>query len=448
MSTGILIENGNVIDGTGAEPEIASVLIETDVITAVGSKADDNAREINDLERIDATGLTVMPGLIDAHCHITFDEPASNDELFFHRREGLTTLVAAYNVRKLLLAGVTSFFDADSIFEAGIDLRDAIEAGIVEGPRMSTGGNALMTSVGGTAGRLLPDEGRRGYGKITRTRDEIVAEVRREIKAGVDWIKVHVTGLVPRKKEGGEVQVWTLDELRTVCDTAHDLGVPVVGHCRNASSARDAALADFDMILHATFMDEEALEAVVDKKVPIVPTFTFQANLADYGDKVGADPDLMEIFRQEISGSADMLKRAYAAGVPMLCGTESGFALTPYGDWHYREMEVFVEHLGMTPLEAIKCGTKDNAFALNLDGKIGAVAEDHFADILVVDGDPLKDISVLGEKERLRHVFAGGRSVELERPQPPRRPIPGWRVSQFATQILTHKLVSPNGGSA
>jgi len=448
MSAGILIQNGNVIDGTGVEPATGSVLIEADVITAVGSKADEKAREINDLKRIDATGQTVMPGLIDAHCHITFDEPSSNDELFFHRREGLATLVAAYNVRKLLLAGVTSFFDADSIFEAGIDLRDAIEAGIVEGPRMSTGGNALMTSVGGTAGRLLPDEGRRGYGIITKTRDEIVAEVRREIKSGVDWIKVHVTGLVPRRKGSGEVQVWTLDELRTVCDTAHDLGIPVVGHCRNASSTRDAALAGFDMILHATFMDDEALEMVVDKKVPIVPTFTFQANLADYGDKVGADPGLMEIFRQEISGSADMLKRAYAAGVPMLCGTESGFAITPYGHWHYREMEVFVEHLGMSPLEAIKCGTKDNAYALKLEGKTGAIVENHLADVIILDGDPLADISVLGERDRLRHVLVGGRAVDLERPQPPRRPIPGWRVSQFATQILTHDIVTSNRGSA
>lgn len=448
MSTGILIENGNVIDGTGAAPETASVLIEGDTILAVGAKADEKAREINDLERIDATGLTVMPGLIDAHCHITFDEPASNDELFFHRREGLATLVAAYNVRKLLLAGVTSFFDADSIFDAGIDLRDAIEGGIVEGPRMSTGGNALMTSLGGTAGRLLPDEGRRGYGIITKTRDEIVAEVRREIKAGVDWIKVHVTGLVPRRQEGGEVQVWTIDELRAVSDTAHDLGIPVVGHCRNASSTRDAALADFDMILHATFMDEEALETVVDRKVPIVPTLTFQANLADYGDRVGADRGLMEVFRQEISGSSAMLKRAYKAGVPMLCGSESGFALTPYGHWHYREMEVFVEHLEMSPLEAIKCGTKDNAFALKLDGKIGVVGEDHLADIIVLDGDPAEDITVLGDQSRLRHVFLGGRAVELDRPQPPRKPIPGWRVSQFAQKILTHDMATNGGGSA
>ena len=94
----------------------------------------------------------------------------------------------------------------------------------------------------------------------------------------------------------GEIQTWTLDELKLVCDTAHQLGVPVVGHCRNASSVRDAALAGFDMILHATNMDEHAVRAVIDHRVPLVPTFTFQANLADYGSAIGADPRLKRFF--------------------------------------------------------------------------------------------------------------------------------------------------------
>ena len=175
---------------------------------------------------------------------------------------------------------------------------------------MTTGGNALLTSVGGTAGRLIPDSGRAGYGRVVNSRDEIVQEVRRQIKIGVDWIKVHVTGLTPRQKIKGEVQVWSYDELRLVCDTAHELGTPVVGHCRGASSTRDAALAGFDMILHATYMDEAALEAVVDKRVPIVPTFTFQANLAEYGAAVGASESIRKLFQKEITESAVMLRRA------------------------------------------------------------------------------------------------------------------------------------------
>jgi imidazolonepropionase-like amidohydrolase len=432
----ILIENGQVIDGTGVPPVLASVLIEGDRIIAVGS----NLPAEGEITRIDASGLAVMPGLIDAHCHITFDEPLSNDELFFHRREGLAALIAGYNVQKVLRAGVTGIFDADSIFSLGVDLRDAIEAGIVEGPRMTAGGNALLTSVGGAAGSLLPDQGSRGYARITPTRDEIIMETRRQIKAGVDWVKVHVTGLVPRQKAKGEIQVWNFDELRAVCDTAHDLGIPVVGHCRNASSTRDAARAGFDMILHATFMDEEALEAVVSAKVPLVPTLTFQANLADYGDKVGADPALREIFRREIDGSSVMLRRAYDAGVPLLSGTESGFALTPYGHWHWRELEVFVKYLGLTPLQAIACATSEGARALGLYGKTGRIAEGYLADIIIVDGDVAKNVSLLGEPERLRHIFLGGRPIDLSRPLPERKAVPGWRLSPFAVKQLTRDV--------
>ena len=108
---------------------------------------------------------------------------------------------------------------------------------------MTTGGNVLINCVGGTAARLLPDEGTRGYARIVHTPDEIVKEIHKQIKMGVDWIKVHVSGLPIRPdKEGGEISTWTLDELKLVCDTAHQFGIPVVGHCRNAVSTRDAAI--------------------------------------------------------------------------------------------------------------------------------------------------------------------------------------------------------------
>ena len=215
-----------------------------------------------------------------------------------------------------------------------------------QGPRIACGAYALMTTVGGTAGRLIPDHGAIGWGKVLKDKDEIVAEVRRQIKIGADWIKVHVTGLIPRQKHKGELSVWMPDELKLLCDVAHDLGTPVVGHCRGASSVRDAANAGFDLIYHATGMDDEALAAVIDRRVPIAPTLTFQANMADFGEVVGADQGLRDHFRSEITDSVESLRRAYDAGVPLLCGSESGFSMVPYGQWHYREMEVFTKYLG------------------------------------------------------------------------------------------------------
>ncbi|HEU4532391.1 MAG TPA: amidohydrolase family protein, partial [Steroidobacteraceae bacterium] len=386
--TTTLICNGQIIDGTGAPARPGSVLVERDRISAIGKDADDRAARIPDLRRLDVRGCTVMPGLIDGHCHISFDEPSSNDELFFHRRHGLAAIAAARNARIVLQSGVTGIMDADSIFEIGIDLRDAIEADIIEGPRISTGAYALWTSVGGTAGRLIPDSGVRGYGKVVSGREEIVAEVRRQIKNGADWIKVHVTGLVPRHPLRGEVKSWTREELQLVCDTAHELGIPVLGHCRGANSIIDCVHAGMDLILHATLMDEEALELLSERKVPLMPVFTFQANLADYGAAVGSDPTVREMFRREIADSAQMLRRAYDAGVPLLCGSEAGFSMTPYGDWHYRELEVFVRELGLTPLQAIQCATQANAFALRLSGEVGEIAAGRLADLIVLDADP------------------------------------------------------------
>ncbi len=442
MSNSILIEKGTVIDGKGSKlkPSTA-VLIEENIISAVGKRAETKAASIRNIKKIDASKCTVMPGLIDAHCHVTFDDPLSTTELFFHRRPALSALIAGRSVQKLLAAGVTSFFDADSIYDVGIDLRDALEAGVVEGPRMATGGNVLITSVGGTAGYLLPDEGRRGYASIVRTPDEIVTEVRRQIKNGVDWIKVHVTGLIPRQKQKGEIQAWTYKELKLVCDTAHDLGIPVVGHCRNASSTRDAANAGFDMILHATYMDDDAVEAIVKHKVPIVPTLTFQANLADWGDQVGADPFLRELFREEIVGSSDAYKKAYKAGVPFLCGTESGFSVVPLGDWHYRELEIFVKYLGMTPMQAITCATSAGAVAMGKEGQIGVIAKGKLADVIIVEGDPSKDVRILGEKKRIKHVFLNGRAIDLKPNLPERKNIPGWRVGQFSNKNVTYEMI-------
>jgi len=437
----ILLRGGTVIDGTGAAPRPdTDVLFEVDRIVAVG----EGARAASDpadaaITIVDVTGLTVMPGLIDAHCHITFGEPASNDELFFHREQSSAMLIAAHNVPKLLRAGVTGFLDADCIFNLGPTLRDGIEAGLVEGPRMAAGMNALLTTAGGTAGRLIPDRGTLGYAAVMGDRDEIVRTTRQQIKHGADWIKIHVTGSLPRSD--GELTVWSAEELRLVTDTAHALGTPTIAHCRSAESTRLAAEAGVDLILHASYLDDEALEAVVSAGAAIAPTFTFLANLADHGAKVGAATTQVDIFRGEIAATAEMIRRAHAAGVRLLCGSESGFSLTPYGHWHARELELFVDVLGLTPLEAITCATRNGAFALRRpEDSVGVVLTDAAADLIVVDGDPATDIAVLGDRSRLRHVYSRGAAVHLDRPWPERRPLAGEKVGTWSTRPLTWDL--------
>jgi len=437
----VLLSGGTLIDGTGGVPRPGTdVLLEVDRIVAVGDDATMAAGP--EVVRLDVGGLTVMPGLIDAHCHVTFGEPASNDELFFHRPQSTSMLLAAFNVSKLLRSGVTGFLDPDCIFDLGPALRDGIEAGLVEGPRMRAGLNALLTASGGTAGRLIPDHGQLGYAHVVGGRDEMVRVTRQQIKFGADWIKIHVTGSLPHT--GGEVAGWSLVELRAITETAHALSTPCVAHCRTAESTRLAADAGVDLIFHASYLDEPAVEALISSGAAVAPTFTFLANLADHGAKVGAKADQVDIFRGEISATADMLRVAYDAGVPILCGSESGFSLTPYGHWHAREMEILVEAMGLTPLQAITCATRNGAIALRQPiDSIGVIAPGARADVLVVDGDPSVDISVLGDRRRLRHVFSRGRSVDLARPWPERSPLAGEKVGMWSTELLTWDRVNP-----
>jgi len=435
----LIIENGRIIDGTGKPAFEGSVLVRDGKVKAVGVVADKEASEAPVTKRIDAAGHTVMPGLIDTHCHLSFDDAGSNAEIFHQRRNALSALVAAYNARKLLRAGVTGLLDPDSTFENMTDLRDAIEANIVEGPRMSCGSYALITGVGGTAGRLINDEGTTGYYMAVNSKDEIVREVRRQIKYGADWIKVHVTGIIPRQAHKGELCVWTLDELKLLCDTAHELETPVMGHCRGAGATKRAAEAGFDLIFHATAMDDDALQAVVDRKIPIAPALTFQANMVDFGHKIGTADYLMKLFESEITDSIDTMTAAHKAGVPLLTGSEAGFSLVPYGDWHYREMEVFVKYFGLSPLEAIQCATQKSAIGLKMEGEVGVIAPGYRADIICVKGKVEEDIAALGDPDNIATVMIDGVEKDLSEP-PERRPIPGWRLASIGETRLTRQV--------
>lgn len=434
----VLIAGGNVIDGTGSAPQAKTdVLLKGDRIIAVGKNLAIDAADRANAETIDASGLTVMPGLIDAHVHVTLGEPRTNDELFMHRDAATSAMLAAFNVRKVLKAGVTSMLDVDGIFNIGPALRDSINAGIVEGPTMRSGSYALMTAVGGTAGKLIPDSGTAGYAEVVRDKEEMVRVVRRQVKEGADIIKIHVTGSIPTRS--GEIQVWTREELKVVCDTAHDLGVRVTAHCRGDKATLDAVMAGVDIIWHASFLGDAALEAIIDKKVPVGPVFTFLANLSEYGHKAGATSTAKSVFAGELEHTGSKLREAYDAGVKLLCGSESGFSMTPYGHWHAREMEVFVQHLGLTPLQAITCATKDNAVALDEDGETGCLASGYRADVLILDGDPSKSVSLLSDKSTFRHLFCRGKQVDLS-PMPARSLFRGEQTSSWSEIALTREV--------
>ena len=186
-------------------------------------------------------------------------------------------------------------------------------------------------------------------------------------------------------------------------------------------------------------MDEEGLELMLEKNIPLVPTFTFQANLIDYAEEMNASKDYKAIFEKEIDDNIEIFRKAFDAGVPFICGSESGFSVTPYGDWHYKELEVFVDKLKMTPLEAITCATKNAARAMRKENSLGLISPGYKADLLVIDGDPSKDVSLLGNKELIKYVILDGKEVDLT-PAPERIKDPdGWRISSYSGKILKKK---------
>ena len=438
--TATLFEKASIIDGTGVAPFAGAVLVEADRITAVGPAAEERARALPGARRVDLAGQTLMPGLIDAHCHLSFDDASSNSELFFQRRPGLAAITALYNARKLLRAGVTGILDPDSVFEIMIDVRDAQEAGLIEAPRIASGCYALIPGLGGTAGGLIRDTGITGYYSVVNGRDEIMAEVRRQIKVGADWIKVHVSGVAPRYAHLGEKCSWTLEELQLICEVAHDLGVPVMGHCRGDIAVRRAVLSGFDLIFHATGMQPETVDLLIDRKTPVCPAMTFQANLVDHGPALGTSPALISLFEREITDSADSMRRLHAAGVLEHQLEAAGRLMVPYGHWHHREMEVFVRYFGMSNLEAIACATRNGAYALKMEGRTGVIAPGMKADLLCVRGDPSRDLGVLGCSENITAVWVDGRQMDLS-PPPARKPLKGWTVPSMGARLPNPGIV-------
>ena len=434
MPEEILITNGMLVDGNGTAPvSETSLWVRDGEIAGIGNQ--DKFKVSKDAVVIDATGKTVMPGLIDSHLHSTFDDVQSNDELFFHRDSVMSALVTTQNLVKILRSGVTSFVDPDTAHGIGPAIRNAIEAGVIQGPRMKTGVQALLTADGGTAGHLIPDKGTVGYAQIVNSVDEVIMWTRRHIKYGADWIKLHATGSLSGRP--GELMVWSREEVRAACNAAKDLGVPVIAHCRNPESVKICAEEGVSLILHASFMDDEGLEAVVENDVAICPTFTFLANLADFGSKVGASPGMEDIFRGEIEQTAKMIRKAYDAGIRLVSGSESGFALTPYGHWHARELEIFVEVLGLSEVEAITTATKNGAWTMRMEDHLGTLEEGTLADVIIIDGDVTSDITMLNDKSRLTEVISRGTRVDLSGPWPEHGSIPGWKVGNWAAEILT-----------
>jgi imidazolonepropionase-like amidohydrolase len=410
----VLFKDGKVIDGLGSDPDPdTSVLVRGNRIHTVS--ADLTEAQVRDeivprddvLTVVDATGRTVMPGLIDGHCHFSFGHPRSQEEMDLYTPVEIRTLRTAWNAKRILRAGVTSASQPGGAYYIGVGVREGIAEGIVEGPRIFTAGRQMSTSNG--IGDYYPDsvgvpDG--SVGTLANTPDEMKRQVRIDIKNGVDFIKVADSPF-------GEFQAFTDDELKMITDLAHQMKTPVAIHARGNDETKAAIAAGVDWIMHSNIMDDEAVGALAESKIPLVPALSLLANWADFGALVGVPMGLRDACKSMLEKSADSYARANAAGVTFGMGAESGFAITPCGEWHAREIELLAEYAGLTPVQAIKTATSNAALTVGLEGEVGAITPGLLADIIVVNGDPATDLRALQRKENIEVVMKDGKIIDF-----------------------------------
>lgn len=384
----------------------ATVVVRDDLIEWVGTRAELPAvyRDPG-IPVADAGEATIMPGLVDGHMHISFGEPRTEEELFIYTPAPYRAIRAAIDAEKVLLAGVTAACDPGGPNGVAPAVRDAIDGGLVQGPRLSAAGRQITTQLG--IGDTLPrwvDVHESSFGALVRCDEEIVQEIRNQVKDTVDLIKIAGSG-----PGTTEFAAFSRDELALAVDEAHRLCRPLTMHARSRQSVADAAAVGVDWIMHASYMDPETLELVLEKQIPLLPAMTLLVNSLEAPDH---RPFVADAMKHELDAAVSILSKAHAAGATLIAGSESGFAMTPYGEWHTREMELFVSHLGMGDMEALLCMTRNAALAVPRDrDMVGTLRPGKYADLLVVDGNPDSDVRVLGDRARLLAIVKGGVEV-------------------------------------
>jgi imidazolonepropionase-like amidohydrolase len=415
------IINAVLLDGTGAKPlPNATLRFQNQRITGIWQGAAPPADAApDDIRTIDAAGKTLMPGLIDAHVHITYGEGRTAEELDVYSGPEWSAIRAIWNARKVLNAGVTTMIDPGGTYNVSVAVRDAISNGMYPGPRNFCAGRHIAAD-GGFADYFpswlgMPAS---AEGVLCGTQDEMLREVRRQVKNRVDFIKLSGDSQAQEKfMESGPC--FTEAEFAAMIGMAHQLGRKTAIHARHAETIRIAAKHGIDWIYHASHLRPQDLGLIRDSGTYLCPTLTFAQNIIDWGLDCGSSQAGIDLRKREMDGLVRTYRMAHEAGVPIMAGTESGFAMSPYGDWHARELQLLVDLCGLSPMEAIIAATSTNAKAIGWEKDVGSLVPGSYADFLLLDGDPLQDIRILQNPKKISAIFKGGEEI-IRTPVPPR----------------------------
>ena len=401
----VLVRAGHLLDvKTGKILDNQAILIEGDKVVSVGPAPGNQAT--SGAITINLPNATVLPGLIDAHTHLTGD-PKNIGYQSLGISVPRDALTGAKNARLTLQAGFTTVRNVGATGYSDVAVRDAINAGDIPGPRMLVSGPALSITGGHCDNNLLPYEYHATSDGAADGIEAVQHKVREIIKYGADLIKICATGGVLSKGDDPQASQYTLEEMKAIVADAHRLGRKVAAHAHGAQGIRWASEAGVDSVEHASYIDDAAIAELKKNGTYLVPTLYLGDWFMENAEK-NRVPDFLLVKAKAVMPAARKnVAHAFASGVKVAFGTDA--AVYPHG-LNAHEFGVMVK-LGLTPLQAIQAATVNDADLLGWSDKVGTIEAGKWADIIAVDGDPLKDVTTL---EHVKLVMKGGDIVKNE----------------------------------
>lgn len=400
-----VVFGSRLVDANGVV-ENPVVLVDDGLIQEVGSKGD--VKVPSDAEVYDASGMVLMPGLVDCHVHFTGSDSPTPGLL---KKPFETRLVnAAVNqTRQLLDAGFTSVMDTGGL--VGLYVRNAVNDGVVTGPRIMAAGRYIGVTSGHGDTHHLPlewvKEGRPfGWGmdgRIADGVDECMRAVREQLRMSVDFVKILTSGGGGSTVDPAWVPEYTLEEIKAMTHIAHGWRRRVMAHCYNPEAIKRSVMGGVDILTHGNLADEDGVRLMKQHGTLVVPTMSVYERIR----KLRTEENVSHMYEVLYPS----VRKFHEAGLTMAVGTDTMGGIFPFGGSAY-ELELYVEKVGLSPMEAITIGTLNGAKVMGLEDKLGTIEANKVADIIAVDGAPLDDISVLQDTDRIKLVLTGGSSVK------------------------------------
>jgi imidazolonepropionase-like amidohydrolase len=416
----VVVRGAKLFDGKGGVLERSVVVVSPDGrVRDVGSEGSVEVPGSGDVLEVYAEGMTIMPGLIDAHMHLsglrtgeTIKEPLLTP---------YETLVAraVKDLEALADAGFTTVVDAGGLIALG--LKAAVDEGTVRGPRIVAAGPPLSQTFGHGDEHYLPVEyvdlrtsklSNAFKGLICDGVDECRKAARYALRVGADFIKIFTSGGVMSQRDRPEYTQFTPEEIEAIVYEARAAGRFVHAHAEGARGIVNALLGGVKVVAHADMIDEEGVELAKERGAVVVPTLAVSEHIVSYGRELGLPEWAIEKEAELSKYHVENVRRAYRAGVKLATGTDfwGGLKAFKHGE-NALEVVLFVEKLGMSPVEALTSATSKAAEAAGLRD-VGTVEKGKVADLILVDGDPTSDVRTLLSKDRIKLVMKGGKILK------------------------------------